>query len=145
MLCLIKKWAAKRNEPTVYPQLAYIYSTPFTSTNKRSLGEVTRDGGEQPEDTVRAGRARGGGPEMYYDNLPHLEVDLGDRTPFLGPSGTTTAAASSTAMSGALRDPSQVAASRTRFEEHEDMEMEMRQPMLPMASHYREPSPPKEF
>ena len=133
MLFFIRKQRAIKKEPKVYPELAYIYSTPFTTMGKRNQGGSSRGGVE--------GTTGNSGASSYYGAAPHLEVSLGDRAPFLGALGSTAAAGSSATMSGALRDDNEERdGNRTRLEEQEEMELEMRQPMLEQPS---SPSPEK--
>ena len=137
ILFFIKSQRAKNREPKVYPELAYIYSTPFTSMGKNNQAGSSRGGVEGP--------TGGSGASSYYGATPHLEVNLGDQAPFLGPLDSTEVAGRSPAtMSGALIDGNEERdANRTRLEEQEEME---RQPMLPGPLHYeRQSSSPKEY
>ena len=139
MLFFIKSQRAKKKEPRVYPELAYIYSTPFSTMGKRNQGGSSQGGVE--------GITGNSGASSYYGAAPHLEVSLGDQAPFLGPLGSMEATRSPATMSGALLDGSEEReANRTRLEEQEEMEREMRQPMLPGALHYEQPpTPPAKF
>lgn len=135
MLFLLKRWRAKRKEPKVYPELAYIYSTPFTSANKRAVGDT---GASSATAVAPGGASAHHGDreaETYYGPVaPQLEVDLGDQAPFLP-------VATATGSPGRLRGGNSDIGTASRAEEREEMEREMRQPMLSGAGTHREESP----
>lgn len=133
---LVKQWLAKNQESGRYPELAYIYSTPFTPVNKRSQSAAGGTGGSSATvGTSRGASAHHGdrGAGTYYGpTAPQLEVDLGDQALFspaaVGPPGRS--------RGGDLG----IGTSR-RVEEREEMEREMRQPMLSGTGTHREEPP----
>ncbi|KAF8430383.1 hypothetical protein EV426DRAFT_581294 [Tirmania nivea] len=81
---LVEQWLAKKKEPKVYPEVAYIYSTPFTSRNKR--GQSAAGGPGASSATVGTSRGASAPHEAgtyYGPAAPQLEMDLGDQAPFL--------------------------------------------------------------
>ncbi|KAF8418993.1 hypothetical protein EV426DRAFT_301688 [Tirmania nivea] len=133
MLFLLKQWLAKRKEPNFYPELAYIYSTPFTSVNKRSQNAADCAGASSATfGTSRGASAHNG--KYYGPAAPQLEVDLGDQVPFLP-------AAAAVGFPGRSRGgPSRIGTS-SGAEGREEMEREMSEPMLSGAGTRREESP----
>lgn len=137
MLFLLKKWRAKNKKPKVYPELAYIYSTPFTSTNKRTKEVGSSGGVGATPTTVGNPESRGVGGEAgtyYGPAAPQLEVDLGDKTPFLAAPATGFGSSTAAMPSGSRGADLGIGTSR-RLEEIEEQEREMREPMLPGTAH----------
>ncbi|KAF8467255.1 hypothetical protein BDZ91DRAFT_138062 [Kalaharituber pfeilii] len=151
MVFLIKRWLVKRKEPKVYPELAYIYSTPFTSVNKRTGGGggggarmgmvgsstafATAGGsaGGSSRAVSAPGSRSGGGSGGGFHQAPQLDVDVGDDTPFFDPLLSRSPRLGSSRpyvpmMSGGLQPQQPQHASSRR--EREYMERELRQPML---------------
>ncbi|KAF8443463.1 hypothetical protein BGX38DRAFT_1271979 [Terfezia claveryi] len=119
---LVKQWLAKKKEPKVYPELAYIYSTPFTSVNKRSQSAAGGPGASSATvGTSRGASAPHEAGTYYGPAAPQLEMDLGDQAPFM----PAVAAIGFPGRGGAPR----IGTSR-RVQEREEMEKEMSQPML---------------
>jgi len=148
LLFMVKQWRVQKREPKVYPELAYIYSTPFTSVNTRTQSTEGGAGGAggARASSVMTGALRGasahhgdGEAGTYYGpTAPQLEVDLGDQTPFI-----PTATESSTAIGspGRSRGGGSAIGTSSLAEEREELERELRQPMLSSAGTYREESP----
>lgn len=132
---LVKQWLAKMEESRAYPELAYIYSTPFTSVNKRNQSVAGGAGGSSATaGTSRRASAHHGDKEAgtyYGPAAPQLEVDLGDQAPFLP---------AVAAVGSSRRGDLGIGTSR-RVEEREEAEREMRQPMLSGTAAHREDSP----
>ncbi|RPB22694.1 hypothetical protein L211DRAFT_850444 [Terfezia boudieri ATCC MYA-4762] len=117
---LVKQCLAKKKETRAYPELAYIYSTPFTSANKR--GQNVADGTGASSATIGTPRgARAPHATYYGPAAPQLEMDLGDQASFLP-------AAAAIGSPGRRGTPG-IGTSR-RAEEREAIEKEMSQPML---------------
>lgn len=128
---LVKQWLVERKEPKVYPELAYIYSTPFTSVNRRSQSAGGAGASSATVGTSRGTSAHHEAGTYYGPAAPQLEVDLGDQAPFL----PAVAAVESPEGGGGLG----IGTSR-RVEEREQMEKEMSRPMLSGAgTHYEGP------